>query len=65
MTSAADEYQETVILLEQAASGVVELAQRARAHERIRLVAADGAAVVVISEDDLGQGPPIRLGRGW
>jgi hypothetical protein len=55
MTGAADEYQETVILLEQAGSGVVELVQRARAHERIRLVAADGEAVVVMSEDDLGQ----------
>jgi ABC-type cobalamin transport system ATPase subunit len=55
MTSAADGYQETVILLEQAPSGVVELAQRAQAHERIRLVAADGGAVVVMSEADLDQ----------
>ena len=53
MTSVADE--ETVIPLEGAAPGVAELAQRARRHERIRLVAADGEAVVVMSEDDLDQ----------
>lgn len=52
VTSAADE---TVIRLEQAAPGVAELARRARAHERIRLVATDGEAVVVMSEDDLDQ----------
>ena len=55
MSSAAEEYEETVILLEQAAPGVAELAQRAWAHERIRLVAADGEAVVVMSVDDLDQ----------
>jgi hypothetical protein len=51
-TSAADE---TVIPIEQAAPGVAELAARARAHERIRLVAADGEVVVVMSQDDLDQ----------
>jgi len=49
------EYEETVIPLGPATPAVAELAQRARAHERIRLVAADGASVVVMSEDDLDQ----------
>lgn len=43
---------ETVIPIEQAAPAVAE---RARAHERIRLVAADGEAVVVMSQGDLDQ----------
>jgi len=47
--------EETVIPLGQADPGVAELARRARAHERIRLVAADGEAVVVMSEHDLDQ----------
>jgi hypothetical protein len=55
MTTVAGKYEETVIPLDRAAAGVAELAQRARGHERIRLVAADGAAVVVMSEDDLDQ----------
>lgn len=49
MTSAAHDY-ETVIPLDQAPP-VAELAQRAGRHERIRLVAADGDAVVVLSAD--------------
>ena len=55
MTGIAGKYEETVILLERAGLGVAELARRARAHERIRLVAADGEAVVVMSEEDLDQ----------
>jgi hypothetical protein len=47
--------EETVIPLGQVDPGVAELARRARAHERIRLVAADGEAVVVMSEHDLDQ----------
>jgi len=52
VTSAA---HETVIPIEQAAPGVADLAERARAHERIRLVAANGEAVVVMSQGDLDQ----------
>jgi hypothetical protein len=44
-----------VIPIEQAAPGVAELAERARAHERIRLVAADGEVVVMMSQGDLDQ----------
>ncbi|MGH3940302.1 MAG: hypothetical protein ACRDTG_17050 [Pseudonocardiaceae bacterium] len=50
MTSAARDY-ETVIPLDQAPP-VAELAQRAGRHERIRLVAAGGDAVVVLSADE-------------
>jgi hypothetical protein len=50
MTSAAHDY-ETVIPLDQAPP-VAELAQRAGRHERIRLVAAGGDAVVVLSADE-------------
>ncbi|MGH3933277.1 MAG: hypothetical protein ACRDTF_25250 [Pseudonocardiaceae bacterium] len=50
MTSAAHDH-ETVIPLDQAPP-VAELAQRAGRHERIRLVAAGGDAVVVLSADE-------------
>ncbi|MGH3753611.1 MAG: hypothetical protein ACRDRP_13090 [Pseudonocardiaceae bacterium] len=50
MTSAAHD-DETVIPLDQAPP-VAELAQRAGRHERIRLVAAGGDAVVVLSADE-------------
>jgi hypothetical protein len=50
MTCAAHD-DETVIPLDQAPP-VAELAQRAGRHERIRLVAADGDAVVVLSADE-------------
>lgn len=50
MTSAAHDY-ETVIPLDESPP-VAELAQRAGRHERIRLVAAGGDAVVVLSAEE-------------